>query len=139
MKEGVTEGSTYSIDIPRASLPLSSTVSAVRNAGKGALDIARQRGRLGKVELVPVPVGVGATGVARLGAAGDGQVAAAGALEGDGAGDGGGVDLLEGGAGGRVAVAAAAAGSVGDAGGLEAGDGCGVGELLGLGACEGGG
>ena len=124
---------TYSVDVPGARLILRSTIPPVRNARKRILDVRAQAGRQGEIELVPFPVGVGAAGVAGLGATRNGHVAAAGALEGDGAGDGVGADLVKGGAGGRVAVATAAAGAVRDAGGLEARDGLGVGEFLGRG------
>lgn len=52
---------------------------------------------------------VRATGVASLGTAGDGDGAAAGVLEGDGALDGSGAHAVEGCAGRGVSVAAAAA------------------------------
>lgn len=69
--------------------------------------------------------------MARLGAPRDGDVAAAGPLEGDGALDGVLVDLLVGRAGRDVAVRAAARGGGGDARGLEAGLGLALGELCG--------
>ena len=124
-------GPTYAVDVTRGSLPLGVTITTVRNTGEGVGDVGVQTGGLGEVELVAVPVGVGAAGVAGLGAAGDGDGAAAGALEGDGALDGDVADLLEGGAGGRVAVGAAARRGDGDAGGVDARSGRGVAELLG--------
>jgi hypothetical protein len=122
---------SYAVDVARGSLPLRISITAVSNAGEGVGHIRVEPRRLGEVELVAVPVGVSAAGVTRLRATGDGHCAAAGALEGDGALDGGCVDLLEGGAGGHVAVGAAARGDDRDAGGVDAREGRGVAELLG--------
>lgn len=112
-------------------------VTAYTDVGEDVVDVVGEAGRLGEVELVAVPVRVGAAGVPRLGAAGDVQRAARGALEGLGALGGGQVELVERGAGGDVAVGAAAGGRPGDSGGAEPGGGLGVRELgggVGLGA-----
>lgn len=118
-------------------MPLRVPITTIRDPGKGIRNVRVEARALGKVDLVPVPVRVGAAGMARLGAARDDEAAPAGALEGDGAGDAVGVDLLVRGAGGHVAVGAAARGARADAGGLEAGLRGGLAELLALDGGEG--
>jgi len=125
---------TYSINVAGAGLVLGGTITTVGDAGEGVGDVAVEGGGLAEVELVAVPMGVGAGSVAGLGAAGDGDGAVAGLLERDGAGDGVVVDLVERSAGGDVAVGAAARGRPGDTGGREARGGGGVGDLGGLSA-----
>ena len=56
-------------------------IAAVGNTFKVSRDIVIQRAVLGKVELVTIPVRVGAASMARLGAASDGDGAVAGLLE----------------------------------------------------------
>lgn len=129
---------THAVCVARSRLPLSVTAT-IRNPRKGVLDIATQTARQRKVQLVSIVVRVRAVRVANFSASGHGDRAVAGALESDGSVDGHGSDLLEGGAGGRVAVAAAAGGADGDASAAEAGDGGAVGDLLGGGGAKNGG
>src|SRR5215216_5921221 len=112
------------VDVPGARAPL-----VAADVGEVVVNIVRDAGVGAVVELVAVPVAVGAAGVADLGAAGDVEGTAARALEGLGALHGGEVDLLERGARRVVAVAAVAAGGPGDAGRAEPGGRLGVGEL----------
>lgn len=121
---------TYAIDVTGSSLPLRVPIPTIRNAGKRPRHIPVDARALGKVELVPVGVGIGATGVACLRASGDGQAAGAGAAEGDSALDGCGADALIGGAGTDAGVRAAAGGAGVDAGGFQLALGLCLGEGL---------
>lgn len=123
-------GDTHSIDVARLGLVLGRSIAPVRDTSEGTGNIIVKSRRLLEVELVSVPVRVRARGVAGLGASGDGDSAAARLLQRDGTVDGGLPDLLVGGAGGLVAVGAAAAGGGRDAGRLELRLSLGLGELL---------
>lgn len=101
-------GETHGIDVARPGLILWGSVATVGEAGKGVGDVVvRSRGLL-HVEFVSVPVRVSTAGVTRFGAACDGDIAAACALERDGAVDGFLADLVERRAAGVVTIAAAA-------------------------------
>lgn len=71
---------TYAVDIARSSLPLRVSVATVRNPGEGVCHIRVDAGVFPEVKLVPVPMRVGTTRMARLSAAGDDETTSAGAL-----------------------------------------------------------
>ncbi|WP_019586619.1 LamG-like jellyroll fold domain-containing protein [Deinococcus apachensis] len=117
------------VDVARRTLVPRGAVAAVADAREAVLDVGADATGFADVELVPVPVAVGAAGVPGLRAPRDVDRAARGPLEGEDAVDGAGVHLLQRGAGAGVAVAAIPAGGDGDPGGPDAGAGLGVGQL----------
>ena len=107
------------VDVARGSSSHRRAVAAHADVGVGAVHPRGQAGGAREVELVAVGVAVGASRVAGLGAAGDGQSAATGVLEGDAAVDRGLPDPLERRAGRVVGVGAAAGRRPADAGRAE--------------------
>jgi len=101
---------TYAVDVARGSLPLGIAIGTVGDLREGALDVRVDGGVLGDIDLVAVGVAIGPAGMSGLGAAGDGDGAAARALQGDHAADGARVDAVERSTGGVVLVRAATAG-----------------------------
>lgn len=77
--------SLITVNISRGRLPLGITVPSVRNLGESVGDVRVQTRSLGKVKLVPGAMGVGTAGMASLGSSGDGNTAATGLLQSDGA------------------------------------------------------
>ncbi|CAK7286161.1 hypothetical protein SGPA1_40421 [Streptomyces misionensis JCM 4497] len=113
--EGVPVVSLVGVDVAGGRGPHRVAVASQARVTEVVLDVVGDAGVLAVVELVAVPVGVRAGGVAGLGAAGDVQGAAAGALEGLGALGGGQVELVERRTGRVVAVGAVAGRGPGDA------------------------
>src|SRR5690606_28395843 len=117
------------VEVAGGGLVQGGAVTAVADERERARDVAVDARGEADVQLVAVPVAVRAARVPGLRPAGDVDRAAARVLQRDDALNRGQVDLLEGGAGGRVPVAAAAARRPGDAGGSQHGRRFGVAEL----------
>lgn len=109
---------TYAVNVAGSSLPLGIAITTIRDFCKGVRDIRVQARILAKIELVAVPVRVGAARVTSLSAAGDGDSAATSILQGNSTSNSRSVDLVIRSASSSVAVCAAAGRDRGNASGL---------------------